>query len=247
MIVTIAKKEFQGLLAHPSTWLILGLFQFIFAWFFLSRLDIFLQLQAQLAQIANAPGATLAVATPLFGILALILMMLAPILTMRLIAEERRNHTLTLFMTAPVSETQIVLGKFFGALAILLLIIAASTLMVMSLAAGTRLDTGLVLSNALGLTLLAASDVALGLYISTLTAQPAIAAIGALAALFGLWLFDAAAEDSDNALRAFTPASHFQSFNTGLINSADVVYFALFSAFFLMLAIQRLYNNRIHG
>src|SRR4030067_3411864 len=91
MIFTIARKEFRSLLATPSTWLILGALQFIFALFFLARLDEFLQLQAQLAQLANAPGVTQAVAAPLFATIALIMMMLVPVFTMRLIAEKRRN------------------------------------------------------------------------------------------------------------------------------------------------------------
>jgi ABC-2 type transport system permease protein len=247
MILTIAHKEFRSLFATPSTWLILGALQFIFAWFFLARLDAFLQVQAQLAQIANAPGATLAVAAPLFGTLALILMMLVPVFTMRLFAEERRNQTLALLMAAPVSGTHIVLGKFFGLMLFLLLIVASCTLMVLSLAAGTQLDTGLLLSNALGLLLLAASYAALGLYISSLTVQPVVAAIAALAALFGLWLLEVSAVDNDTAWRMFAPTSHFQSFNIGLLNSADMVYFAVFSAVFLLLTIRRLHNNRIYG
>lgn len=247
MILTIAHKEFRSLFATPSTWLILGALQFIFAWFFLARLDAFLQVQAQLAQIANAPGATLAVATPLFGTLALILMMLVPVFTMRLFAEERRNQTLTLLLAAPVSGTHIVLGKYFGLMLFLLLIVANCTLMVLSLAAGTQLDTGLLLSNALGLLLLAASYAALGLYISSLTAQPVVAAIAALAALFGLWLLEVSAVENDNALRMFAPTSHFQSFNIGLLNSADMVYFVLFSVTFLLLTIRRIHNNRIYG
>ena len=247
MILTIARKEFRSLFATPSTWLILGGLQFIFAWFFLARLDAFLQVQAQLAQIANAPGATLAVATPLFGTLALIFMMLVPVFTMRLLAEERRNQTLTLLMTSPVSGTHIVLGKFFGLMLFLLLIVAGNTLMVLSLAAGTQLDTGLLLGNALGLLLLAVSYAALGLYISSLTTQPVVAAISSLAALFGLWLLDVSAVESDNVLRMFAPTSHFQSFNIGLVNSADMVYFVVFSAAFLLLTIRRLHNNRIYG
>jgi ABC-2 type transport system permease protein len=247
MILTIAHKEFRSLFATPSTWLILGVLQFIFAWFFLARLDAFLQVQAQLTQIANAPGATLAVAAPLFGTLALILMMLVPVFTMRLFAEERHNQTLALLMTAPVSGIHIVLGKFFGLMLFLLLIVAGCTLMVLSLAAGTQLDIGLLLSNTLGLLLLAASYAALGLYISSLTTQPVVAAIAAMAALFGLWLVEVSAVDSDIAWRMVAPTSHFQSFNIGLINSADVVYFALFCATFLLLTIRRVHNNRIYG
>jgi ABC-2 type transport system permease protein len=247
MILTIAHKEFRSLFATPSTWLILGALQFIFAWFFLARLDAFLQVQAQLAQIANAPGATLAVATPLFGTLALILMMLVPVFTMRLFAEERRNQSMALLMTAPLSGAHIVLGKFFGLMLFLLLIIASCTLMVLSLAAGTQLDMGLLLSNALGLLLLAASYAAVGLYISSLTAQPVVAAIAAMAALFGLWLVEVSAVDSDIAWRMIAPTSHFQNFNIGLLNSADMVYFAVFSAFFLLLTVRRIHNNRIYG
>lgn len=247
MIFTIAHKEFRSLLAAPSTWLILGALQFIFAWFFLARLDAFLQVQAQLAQLANAPGATQAVAVPLFGTIALIMMLLVPVFTMRLIAEERRNHTLTLLMTAPVSGLHIVLGKFLGLLLFLLLIIAGCLSMVLALAAGTQLDKGLLLSNALGLLLLTAAYAALGLYISSLTAQPVVAAVASLAAFFGLWLMEASAVDSGNAWRALTPTSHFESFNSGLLNSGDLVFFLLFCAVFLLLAVRRLHNNRIYG
>jgi ABC-2 type transport system permease protein len=247
MIFTIAHKEFRSLFVIPSTWVILGTLQFIFAWFFLARLDAFLQVQSQLAQLANAPGATLAVAAPLFGTIALILMMLIPVFTMRLIAEERRNQTLTLLMSAPVSDIHIVVGKFIGLMLFLLLIIASCMLMALTLAAGTQLDTGLLLTNALGLVLLAASYVALGLYISSLTAQPVVAAIGTLAIFFGLWLVDVSAVDNDNAWRALTPTSHFQSFNIGLLNSTDLMFFLLFCTAFLLLTIRRLHNNRVYS
>lgn len=247
MILTIAHKEFRSLFVIPSTWLILGALQFIFAWFFLARLDAFLQVQSQLAQLANAPGATLAVAAPLFGTIALILMMLIPIFTMRLIAEERRNQTLTLLMSSPVSDIHIVVGKFIGLMLFLLLIITSCILMVLTLAAGTELDIGLLLTNALGLILLAASYVALGLYISSLTAQPVVAAIGALAIFFGLWLVEISAVDNYNAWRALAPTSHFQSFNIGLLNSTDLMFFLLFCIAFLLLTIRRLHNNRIYS
>lgn len=247
MILTIAHKEFRSLLAMPSTWLLLGALQFILAWFFLARLDAFLQVQTQFAQVANAPGATQSVAAPLSGTAALILMMLVPVFTMRLIAEERRNQTLSLLMAAPISSWQIVLGKFLGLLLFLLLIILSCMLMLLALALGTHLDTGLLFSNALGLLLLAAAYSALGLYFSTLTAQPVVAATSTLAVLFGLWLADVGGADSDMVWRAITPSSHFQNLNAGLLLSKDIVYFVLFSAIFLLLATRRLHNNRIYG
>lgn len=247
MIFTIASRELRNLLANPSTWLILGILQFIFAWFFLARLDAFLQVQSQLAQILNAPGATQSVASPLLATLALIMMMLVPIFSMRLIAEERRNQTLALLMAAPVATRDIVLGKFFGMLAFLALIIAASFLPVSTLALGTQLDFGLLLANACGLLLLTASYTALGLYFSTLTPHPMMAAASTMATLFGLWLIDAAGSDSGHMLKMLSPTAHFQSFNNGLLLGADIAWFLLFSGCCLLLAIRRLHNSRIYG
>jgi len=247
MIRLIAYKEFRSLLVAPSTWLILGALQFILAWSLLGRLDAFLQLQSQLTLIANAPGATQVVVPPLFGIAAIVMLLLAPIFTMRLLAEERRNQTLALLLAAPVSGRQIVLGKFLGLMLFLSLIVLATTAMSLVLALGTPMDFGMLLANMLGLLLLAASYVALGLYISALAAQPIVAAIGALAALFGLWLADSNSSDSNPLWHSLTPTGHFMNFNGGLLDSGDFVYFMLFCTVFLLLTIRRLHNNRIYG
>lgn len=247
MIRLLALRELRSLFALPSTWFILAALQFIFAWFFLARLEAFLQLQPQLAQLANAPGVTVTVAAPMFNTIALLLLMLAPMFTMRLIAEERRNQTLALLLSSPLSSRHIVLGKFFGLLAFLMLLACGVPLMLYTLALGTALDHGLMLSNLLGLLLLTASYVALGLYISALTSQPVIAAIGALAALAGLWLADIGATAEDSPWHALSPLNHFQSFNSGLLDSGDAAFFVLFSAAFLLLAMRRVHNNRIYG
>lgn len=247
MILTIAHKEFRSLFAAPSTWLILAALQFIFAWFFLARLDAYLQIQTQLAQVANAPGATVSVASPLFGTLALMLMMLIPLFTMRLLAEERRNQTLALLLAAPVSSSQIVLGKFLSLLLFIALIIGSCTLMLCILGFGTRLDAGLLMANALGLLLLTSSYAVLGLYLSALTKQPIVAAMSATALSFGLWLMDIGSSDSANELRSLSPTAHAQNLNAGLLLSADLIYFALFIATFLLLTIRRVNNNRMYA
>ena len=246
MIRLIAMRELRSLFAMPSTWFVLAGLQFIFAWFFLARLDAYLSIQPQLAQLANPPGVTLTVAAPLFNTAALLLMMLAPMFTMRMIAEERRNQTLTLLLSSPVSERQIVLGKFAGLLAFLFLLITSLPLMISSLSIGTHLDIGLLISNCIGLILLTASYIALGLYISSLTSQPLIAAIGALAILVGLWLADIGAP-ADSPWHQCSPLYHFQNFNSGLLDSRDATFFVLFTAAFLLLSIKRLHNNKVYG
>jgi ABC-2 type transport system permease protein len=247
MILTIAKKEFRSLFSAPSTWFMLALMQFVFAWFYFERINDYLQVQAQLAQYDNAPGATIAVAGLLCKVLALLLMFLTPLFTMRLIAEERRHRTWVLLLTAPVSATHIVLGKFLGLLLLLVLIVTGCAAMLATLLLGTHADIGLMLANILGVLLLAASYAALGLYFSALNKQPIIAAITALGLSFGLWLIEMTVNDSRSFLRAISPNAHFQNLNTGLINSADLIYFALFIATLLWLTVRHLNNERRHA
>ena len=247
MIRLIALRELRSLFAMPSTWFVLAALQFIFAWFFLARLDAFLEVQPQLAKIANPPGVTNMVAAPMFNTVALLLMMLVPLFTMRLIAEERRNQTLALLLSSPLSGLHIVLGKFLGLLVFLAVLIAAVPLMLYTLSFGTSLDNGLLLSNILGLFLLTASYIALGLYISALTAQPVIAAIGSFAVLIGLWLADIGATAENSPGHSISPLHHFRNFNDGLLDSSDTAFFVLFTAVFLVLAIRRLHNNRVYG
>jgi ABC-2 type transport system permease protein len=247
MIRLLALRELRSLFAMPSTWFILAVLQFIFAWFFLARLEAFLEIQPQLAQLANPPGVTTTVAAPMFNTVALLLMMLVPMFTMRLIAEERRNQTLALLLSAPLSGRHIVLGKFLGLLIFLVVLMTGVPLMLCTLALGTDLDHGLLLSNILGLLLLTASYIALGLYISALTTQPIIAAIGAFAVLIGLWLADIGAAAEDSPWHSISPFNHFQNFNNGLLDSSDVAFFVLFTAVFLLLTMKRLHNNRRYG
>ncbi|MGA8864429.1 MAG: ABC transporter permease subunit [Gallionella sp.] len=247
MIRLLAMRELRSLFAMPSTWFVLAALQFVFAWFFLALLQQFLELQPQLAQLANPPGVTNSIATTMFNTVALLMMLLVPLFTMRLIAEERRNQTLPLLLSSPLSDTHIVLGKFLGLLVFLYVLTAVVPLMIYTLSLGTSLDNGLLLSNILGLFLLIASYVALGLYISALTSQPIIAAIGSFAVLFGLWLADIGAAAEDSPWHAVSPLHHFRNFNNGLLDSSDAAYFVLFTTVFLLLAIRRLHNNRVYG
>jgi ABC-2 type transport system permease protein len=244
MIRLLAARELRSLFALPSTWLMFGILQFLLGWNYLARLDEWLQVQPQLAQLANPPGVTLSVAAPALNMLALLLMLLTPLFTMRAFAEERRNQTLALLLSSPVSGSEIVLGKFFGLLAFLMLPITAELAMVSTLGLGTSLDRGLLAANLLGLTLLTMSYVAVGLYISMLTAQPLVAAVGGLAALLGLWMIDISASDESAVWHALSPVNHFQKLNAGLLDTADIAFFLLFTAAFLGLAVCRLHTLR---
>ena len=247
MVFTLAAKELKSLFAAPLAWLILVIVQLLLAWIFLSRLDTFLLLQPQLVQLTRPPGVTEVVLAPLFGSAAVLIMMAVPLLSMRLIAEERRNQTMPLLLSAPLSMTEIVIGKFFGLMLFLAALIGLSALMAFSLYAGTAPDVGLLAGNLLGLLLLSACYAALGLYVSCLTSHPVLAAVGTLGALLGFWVIDVAAGTPESLLNWFSLLKHFESFNRGLIDSADLAFLLLFTLTFLALAIRRLDADRLSG
>ena len=247
MIFTIACKELKTLFASSLAWTLLALVQLVLGWIFMGRLDAFLEIQSQLVQIANPPGVTEIIVAPLFAMAAAVLLMATPLLTMRLIAEERRNHTMTLLTSAPISMTDIVLGKFLGLMIFFCGVIFLVMVLSLSLLMGGTLDAGLLLSNAVGLLLICACFAALGLYISSLTAQPAVAAAGTLGVLLGLWVMDIAADDGGSIMRTLSLLKHYESFNRGLIDTFDLAYFSLFIITFLVLAIRRLDGERLRG
>lgn len=256
MILTIAGKELKSLFASPLAWVVLTAVQLIAGYEFLRRLDEFLQLQPQLAALGAPPGATELVAAPVFGTTAALLLFAVPVLAMQLIAEERRNQTMVLLMSAPVTMTEIVLGKFLGLAAFLAFIAALMALMPLSLAGATRLDYGLLASLVAGLLLLAASFAAVSLFVSCLTVHPVAAAIGAFAALLVTVLAGEAAGDGLRArgwpvaaglAQVFSPIRSFEPFGRGVLDSYAVASLLLFTGVFLALAIRQLDAQRLKG
>src|SRR5918992_4922709 len=206
MILTIAGKELKTLFASPLAWLVLTAVQLVASFAFLKRIDDFLEIQPQLVQLASPPGVTELVAAPLFMATAFVLLFAVPIFGMRTIAEERRNQTLVMLTSAPVSMTEIVLGKYVGLLAFLMLIVALVAAMPLSLAGSTDLDYALLGSLVAGLLLLAAGVAALSLYISSLTIYPVAAAFGTFAALLLMVLMSETAGDGLRARGWHLPA-----------------------------------------
>ena len=256
MIFTIAAKELKSLFSSPLAWMVLTAVQLITGYAFLKRLDDFLQVQPQLVQLASPPGVTELVIAPLYATAAIVLLFASPLLGMRLIAEERRNQTMVLLTSAPLSITQIVLGKFLGLLLFLLMIVAVVTVMPLSLAGSTNLDYGHLASLCLGLVLLAAGFSALSLYISSLTMQPVVAAFGAFAALLLMMLMSEAAGDGMRArgwhvpaafVQVFSPFKNLEPLGKGVIDTYAIACSLLLAVIFLVLTVRRLDARRLRG
>lgn len=249
MIFTLAQRELRSLFLSPLAWAILAIVQFILAYLFLSQLQEFLLIQHKLATVENAPGVTELVIVPLYGSAAFIMMLVTPLLTMRLISEERKNKSLALLLSAPVSMTEIIIGKYIGMLGFAAIMIILMTLMPLSLYFAGTLDGGLLFAIVLGISLLIAAFISIGLYMSSLTAQPTIAAMSTFGILLMLWIIDWAGDKADAAatglLKYLSMLRHFEAFSKGLFNSSDFIYYILFISLFLILSIRRLDGDRL--
>ncbi len=249
MIVSIARSELYRMFLSPLAWTILAIVLFILALLFVTLTENFLaDIQPRLGGVEGAPGVTDAVIAPLLLWAGIIMLAVTPLLTMRLVAEERQQGTLTLLTSAPLSITELVLGKYLGLILFLLIMLSLLALMPLSLSFSTTLDWGKLLAGMLGLFLLLASFAAAGLYCSSLTTTPLIAAISSFGLLLLLVVFYTSGT-SDSApsevFKYFSHFTHFVPFLGGLFDSSDLIYYLLFISAFLGLAIRRLDNQRL--
>ncbi len=248
MIFTIAARELRSLFLSPLAWSVLAVVQFILAYLFLAQVDNFMTLQPQLVGLEGAPGVTDLIAAPLLGDAAVVLLLVTPLITMRILSEERRNGTLSLLFSAPVSMTEIVLGKYLGLLGFFFILLAMLVAMPLSLLAGTPLDLGKLAAGVLGLGLLVAAFCAAGLYLSSLTEQPTVAAISTFGLLLLLWIIDWAGKggaEVSGLLHYLSLLRHYEPLLRGLVHSTDVLYYLLFIIIFLGLSIRRLDADRL--
>jgi ABC-2 type transport system permease protein len=250
MITAIAGRELKSLFLSPLAWSLLAVIQLIMAYLFLSQLDQYIYWQPQFAGRQNVPGVTDFVAAPFLQTAGFLVLWIAPAITMRVLSDERRNGTLPLLLSSPLSMTEIVLGKFFGVFLFFLIMLLMLAAMPLSLYAGTTLDAGKLAASLIGLTLLLGTFAAVGLFMSSLTEQPVVAAVSTFGLLILLWIIDWSGSERDEVsglFRYLSLQTHLESFLKGLFSTADVGYYLIVIATFLILTIRRLDNQRLTG
>ena len=246
MIFSIAWRELKSMFLSPLAWAILVVVQVILAFLFLSNIEGYLQLQPQLLTMRNSPGVTELVIGRQLGSSAIVLLLVMPLLTMRLISEERRNRTLTLLFSAPLSMSEIIFGKYLGVMAFVGLLLVLIALIPLSLLGSANLDPGIVAAGMLGLAFLLGSFAAVGLFMSTLTQYPAVAASSTFGILLLFWLLDWSG-DENSLLAYLSLLNHYEPFLRGVFDSTDVAYYLLVIVMFLVLSIRRLDADRLGG
>jgi len=248
----IARKELSVYFTTPVAWVVLVVVAFFSAQFFAGALEGFRYLATRALQLKSSGlldrmNLTDMVVARLFGSVALFLLITAPFLSMRLIAEEVRSSTFELLMTTPVRPVEIVLGKFAAALCVLaasLVIVASYPALLALLGAGASgggaVEWPTVATGLLGLFLLGGMALAVGLFFSAVTDTPVVAALLALLVLLGLWVATmftiGAGEPLRRLAEALSASEHLASFLQGRIDLADVLYYVSLAALGLFLA-----------
>ena len=231
-LFAIVGREWRAYFFSPLAYVILTAYMFLNGWIF-SFIVAFL----------STPGAPRERFLPLmftntfFWIFTLFIV---PILTMRLLAEERRSGTLEVLLTSPVSEATVVLGKFLGALGFFLVLWLPSLIFIVYLRSQTAVDLGTVASGYLGITLIGAYFLSIGTFASTLTKNQILAAILAFAMLipiFSVGLFASGADPGRQSLIGYLNVwDHMDEFARGVVDTRRLVYYLSAMAFFLLLS-----------
>ncbi|MGO8702815.1 MAG: ABC transporter permease [Candidatus Brocadiia bacterium] len=230
--LAIARREINAAFLSMLAWTVLTVFLIFsgfFFWLFASR-----------THDASLEGTV--------GIISFFFLVAMPLLTMRLLSEEYRSGTIETLMTAPVTELQVILGKFIGALAFYGFMLAPTLAYAVILCVLGKPDVGVMFSSYLGLVAMGCEFIALGLFCSTLTRNQIVAAVFALVALLVLWVMGAVGDYLPAPLRSSVEylgtMQHLSAFSSGRIAFRDLFYFASMTGFWLFLSVRVLESKR---
>lgn len=249
MITAIARREAVALLRSPLAWLLLAGVQVVVGFILLLYLEAYLGLEPASSGGSRLPEVTAYLLPRGLGAASVVYMLAAPLLTMGLIAGERRQGTFALLLSSPVAPSAIIVGKFGGVLTLLAVMVALPSLTLATLALVMPIDAGALAMATLGALLFTASAAAVGLYTSALTthANAAVASpIGILVVLLLLGDWGTSLGGRTGAILAYlSPATHVDPFLRGLLDTGALAYFLLLTASCLILAVRRVDNERL--
>jgi len=232
--MTIATKEFKSYVSSPMAYIVIAVFLLGTGYFFATGTATFTQ-----TSLGGFLGNMFYVA---------IILLLIAVLTMRLLAEERKLGTIELLLTAPVKDSEIILGKFLGSLGIVLVMIILTFYFPVLLYIYGDPDFGPIASSYLGLFLISCAALAIGIFASSLTSNQIIAVVVAGGILLGLWFLGYATsslpQSLGNVVGYFSLSSYWPSFVEGVIDTRGIVYYLSITVLFLFLAIRSLENSR---
>jgi ABC-2 type transport system permease protein len=254
-VAALVEKEWRHYFGSPIAYVALSMWTVLFGFFFWVIFKQFLLYSMQTAQQMEMGGGfklslNELVISPVLRNMAVVALFILPMLTMRLFAEERRQGTMELLATAPLTDLQIVIGKFLGAMALYTLMIVSgfANFALLWKYATVAPEWKPLLTGGLALLLVGAAFIALGLFLSTLTRNQIIAGIlgFGLALIFWVlgWLDQPMADPVTKVVAQLGVTNHIDPLMKGVVDLKDLVFYASFTAFGIVLAHQSVLSQR---
>ena len=250
----IYKKEMRLYFTSPIAWVILTIFLFIAGYFFYSIFAFFTLASMQSAMnpaMARDLNVTDSVLRPLFSNISVILLLLMPLVTMRLFAEERRSGTIELLLTYPVRDGAVLIGKYLAGLTLYAIMLALTLFYPLLVAYFARVEWGPLATGYLGLLLMGATFLGVGIFASSLTENQIVASIITFGVLLIFWVIgwssDYLGGTWGRVLSHLSLIEHFDSFAKGVLDTRDVLYFVDFTIVALFLTLRSLEARRWKG
>jgi ABC-2 type transport system permease protein len=251
-ILAIAGKELRGYFASPIGYVLIGFFALLFGWFFYTLVAFF---ERQSMQMAGGPGGAMNVnqmlITPLLLNSTVVMLLVFPLITMRTYAEEKRSGTIELLLTAPITDFEIIMGKFLGALALFAGMLSVTLLHMGLLFAYGNPEWKPIATGYLGLLLMGGSFLSLGLFISSLTKNQIVAGMITFSVFLLLWVINwvstFVSPEAQTVINYLSVTEHFDDFARGIIDTKHVVYYLSFIATGLFLTMKSVDSERWRG
>lgn len=250
-ILAIAGKEIRGYFASPIGYVIMGFFALLFGVFFYAYLGAFIDQSMQMGGMGGPVNVNMTMIRPLFGNASVVLLFVIPMITMRTYSEEKRSGTIELLLTSPITDVQIIVGKFLGAMTLYLAMLVITLIYIAILFWTGNPDWRPVAAGYLGLLLMGASFIAVGLLISNLTKNQIVAGIATFGVFLLLWIISWIGEQmgprAQTILSYLSVTEHFDDFAKGVIDTKHLVYYLSFITFGLFLTAKSVDSERWRG
>jgi ABC-2 type transport system permease protein len=252
-ILAIARKELNSYFASPIAYVVVGLFAIIFGFFYVSILNWFVQQSMQMGQMGMGGPVNVnqQMIRLLFQNTAVMILFMVPMITMRCYAEEKKTGTMELLLTSPVTDFEILMGKFLGALALYGCMLAVTLIHMAILFRYGNPDWRPIAAGYLGLLLLGGSFISVGLLMSSLTRNQIIAGMVTFGLVLLLWIVDwvgsSAGPTVERIASYLSITGHFDDFAKGVIDTKHVIYYLSFITFGLFLTAKSVDSERWRG
>jgi ABC-2 type transport system permease protein len=252
-ILAIANKELRSYFASPIAYIVIGVFALLYGYFYVAILQYFVSQSMRMGTFGGAQTLNVnqMLIRPLLQNVTILVLFILPMVTMRTYSEEKRSGTIELLLTSPLSDVEIILGKFLGALALYAIMLAVTLIHILLLYRFGTPEWKPIATAYLGLLLLGGCFLSVGLFISSLTKNQIVAGMITFAVFLFLWVITWIGSFTGPTMAQVTQylsiIEQFDDFAKGVLDTKHLIYYVSFIAFGLFLTVKSVDSERWRG